>query len=92
MMLRRTVAVFREKGDCVLKKTKPYRGKSFYKLLAAFFAVTLLCSMLMLTQYLANEKTQREETIESYHSMVEKSMKNTESMLSYIEEAGTRIA
>lgn len=92
MMLRGTVAVFREKGDCVLKKTKPYRGKSFYKLLAAFFAVTLLCSMLMLTQYLANEKTQREETIESYHSMVEKSMKNTESMLSYIEEAGTRIA
>ena len=56
MMLRGTVAVFREKGDCVLKKTKPYRGKSFYKLLAAFFAVTLLCSMLMLTQYLANEK------------------------------------
>lgn len=60
--------------------------------MAAFFAVTLLCSMLMLVQYLGGEKTQREETIRSYRSMVEKSMENTESMISHIEEASFEIA
>ena len=75
-----------------MKKARPYRGKSFYKLMAAFFAVTFLCSLLILLQYLNGEKTRREETIRSYQSMVEKSMSNTADKMSLYEEVSVIIS
>ena len=75
-----------------MKKARPYRGKSFYKLMAAFFAVTFLCSLLILLQYLNGEKTRREETIRSHQSMVEKSMSNTADKMSLYEEVSVIIS
>lgn len=75
-----------------MKKARPYRGKSFYKLMAAFFAVTLLCSMLMLGQYLNSARNERAEIEDSYQSMAEKSMNNTMNTLSHYEESSVLIS
>ena len=76
----------------MMKKPKPYRGKSFYRLLAAFFFVTLLCSILMLTQYLNSAHRAQVEEKRSYQSMVQKSINNTANTLSHYEQTSALIA
>lgn len=67
-------------------KKRPYRGKSFYKLIGAFFIVTLICSGAILGQYLHTANQERQQLEKSYHSMVEKSMANTAATLSYYQK------
>lgn len=81
-----------KEGLYIVKKSRPYRGKTFYKLMAAFFVVTMLCSILVLIQYFSSIRIQREEEILSYRAMSEKSVDNTAVMLSHYEEASVLIS
>lgn len=57
---------------------KSYRGKSFYKLMGAFFVVITLCATAISWQFIAAADQSRAEKEASFDAMADKAMKNEE--------------